>query len=74
MMLRLIGDTWRRVSLTTEELNPILIKLRSQGCAVQTFQEGFDCEIDGTQVLRATEMETKGRYHVRLNSKVFPDI
>jgi len=73
--LSLVGfDAFRRLNLSTEELNAVVLKLRAQGFYVQAWQKGYDCEEGGEQVFRATELETAGRYHVRLNARMFPDV
>jgi hypothetical protein len=72
--LRVVGDDWSHQSLPESGVNSLILKLRSQGCIVQQFQSGYDCEIDGLQIFAATRMERGDNYHVRLNSKVFPDV
>lgn len=72
--VHLVGEGWRRLSLSEVDVNKVVLQLRSQGCKVQEFKEGFACEVDGTQLFRATKLDTAGRYHVRLNSRAFPDV
>lgn len=71
--LHLVGESWRRLSLSAKETAGVVCKLRMQGVKVQQFQEGWAAEVDGTQIFCATSMGNE-RYHVRLNSAVFPDV
>lgn len=74
------GDDFRRrLSLTHTEVLKLVRDLRNQALNVVQFGAmGWDCEVDGTQVFRATLISDRvtdsARYHVVLNGQVFPDV
>lgn len=73
-MLQVVGEGFKRCSLEGNELQAVILNLRSRGFNVQHFQSGYDCEDCGLQVFRATRMETGDRYHVRFSTAMFPDL
>lgn len=78
--LSVAGDAFRRrLSLTRQETLDLVRRLRDQALPVVQFGAmGWDCEIDGTQIFRATLISDRvtenSRYHVVLNGQVFPDV
>lgn len=66
--------SYRRMTLSLEATAAMVTKLRLQGLKVRDWgSEGWDCEVDGTQIFRATNTGAD-RYHVRLANAVFPDV
>jgi len=55
------------------EVAAFVLRLKMQGYKVERFEAGYSCEVDGTQLFRATMMGNE-RFMVRYNEKVFPDV
>lgn len=78
--LQLVGDNWRHVNMDRFGVNHIVSQLKAMHLPVQQFAsrfggdpEGYDSEVDGRQIFRATKMDGE-RWHVRLCNKTFPDV
>lgn len=64
-----MSATW---SLT--EVCRFIARLKLAGYKVMDFgREGWACEMDGTQIFRATNTGTE-RYAVRYNERIFQDV
>lgn len=75
--VQMVGDAWRRLNLSQDETQHCVRQLRANDLPVQVFgHDGYSCEVDGTQVFRATRLGDTfpPRYHVKLNSTLFPDV
>jgi hypothetical protein len=75
--LALVGnETFRHISASRQEVQLMVQKLKAGYWPVVQFgRVGWDCERDGIQIFRATAMDDHSeRFHVKINSTIFPDV
>lgn len=68
------GGNMSHVSLNEAQASQFKVRLRLAGYKINDFgHDGFCCEVDGSQVFRATAIGN-GRYSVRFDERIFPDV